>query len=109
VEDDLLDSAIDAARKAGSIIRENLGRSLKVDHKGEIDLVTEIDFRCEETIFAMLAEAHPAIGFLSEEGTENLPDADSCWIVDPVDGTTNLAHGYPHVAVSIALRLGGEH
>jgi myo-inositol-1(or 4)-monophosphatase len=99
--------ATNAARTAGGIIRENFGGNLNVRHKGAIDLVTDIDIRCEETIFRILNSAFPDIGFLSEEGTEKLPNADSCWIVDPVDGTTNLAHGYPHVGVSIALKLEG--
>jgi myo-inositol-1(or 4)-monophosphatase len=107
MERELLASAISAAKTAGSFIREGLGRNLNVEHKGTIDLVTEVDLQCEKYIFAFLHDRHPSIGFLSEEGTEADSGSDSCWIVDPVDGTTNLAHGYPHVAVSIGLKLNG--
>jgi len=100
---DYLSISIMAARTAGSIILERLGSTGEVRHKGRTDLVTETDVLCEKTIYRILNDAYPEIGFLSEEGTSDRHDDEVMWVVDPLDGTTNFAHGYPHVAVSIAL------
>ncbi len=105
---DYLSISIMAARTAGSIITEHLGETGEVRHKGESDLVTEIDILCEKTIYRILNDAFPGIGFLSEEGTSDRHNDDLMWVVDPLDGTTNFAHGYPHVAVSIALTHQGR-
>lgn len=104
---DFLSISIMAARTAGSIIMEHLGSTGEVRHKGRTDLVTEIDVLCEKTIYRILNDAFPEIGFLSEEGTSDRHNDDMMWVVDPLDGTTNFTHGYPHVAVSIALMHNG--
>ncbi len=94
-----------AARAAAQIIRR--GSARRVDHKGAVDLVTEVDLACEETIREVLTRGAPGVPVLGEErgGAE---EAATRWIVDPLDGTTNFVHGFPSYAVSVALQDGGE-
>ncbi|MED6157108.1 vacuolar transporter chaperone [Stylosanthes scabra] len=103
-------SAVDAARKAGEIIRKGFYETKHVQHKGLVDLVTETDKACEELIFNHLKHLYPTHKFIGEEttaalGTTELTD-EPTWIVDPVDGTTNFVHGFPFVCVSIGLTIG---
>lgn len=99
-----MDSARRAARAAGAVIRQRFAEGLAgaVREKGARDFVTEYDLRSETLVKEILAADHPGVAFLAEETAEPL-DADRFWIVDPLDGTTNFIHGYPSVAVSIAL------
>lgn len=102
--------AIDAARDAGRILREHYGRVERVKYKGEVDLVTEIDERSEALIVGRIREHFPDHNILSEEsGVAKSPETGSRyrWIIDPLDGTTNFAHGYPFFCVSIALEVDG--
>ena len=79
-----------------------------VRHKGEVDLVTEVDLACEAAIVAILEQDAPGIPILGEEGSSaGAPIPPTCWIVDPLDGTTNFVHGYPAYGVSIALQVDG--
>ncbi len=97
--------AQEAARRAAAIIHSATRQSReRVMFKGAIDLVTEVDLASEAAIREHLARETPEIPVLAEEhgGTEALP---TCWIVDPLDGTTNFVHGYPFYAVSIALKM----
>ncbi|XP_051134005.1 inositol monophosphatase-like isoform X2 [Andrographis paniculata] len=108
--EDFLAKALDAAKSAGEIIRSGFYESKVVHHKGEVDLVTETDKKCEQLIFDFLKQQYPNHKFIGEEtsaacGTEELTD-DPTWIVDPVDGTTNFVHGFPFVCVSIGLTIG---
>ncbi|XP_057433552.1 inositol-phosphate phosphatase-like [Lotus japonicus] len=105
-----LASAIDAAQKAGELIRKGFYQTKHVEHKGVVDLVTETDKACEELIFTQLKQQYPTHKFIGEEttaafGTTELTD-DPTWIVDPLDGTTNFVHGFPFVCVSIGLTIG---
>ncbi|KAK7245956.1 hypothetical protein RIF29_40810 [Crotalaria pallida] len=105
-----LASAVDAARKAGEIIRNGFHQNKHVEHKGAVDLVTETDKACEELIFNHLKQLYPTHKFIGEEttaafGTTELTD-EPTWIVDPLDGTTNFVHGFPFVCVSIGLTIG---
>src|SRR5688572_10536574 len=102
--------AIDTARAAGTLLRERQREILNVRHKGVVDLVTDADIASEKLVAGMLLAAHPEDGLLAEEGTGagQLPVNGRLWIVDPLDGTTNYAHGYPLYAVSIALEVAGE-
>ena len=109
----MLDFAIETAREAGRVLAERFGRaSLEVTHKGDIDLVTESDLAAERLIVERIRSYYPRHGILAEEsGTaEHAGAATSAykWIVDPLDGTTNYAHGYPCFCVSIALEYEGE-
>jgi myo-inositol-1(or 4)-monophosphatase len=103
-----LEVALEAARMAGGVLRDGFGVRTEIKYKGEVDLVTETDERAEEVIREVLLGAYPSYGVLGEEGGETAGDEDARWIVDPLDGTTNFAHGLPMFAVSIALEKAGE-
>ena len=95
--------AIQAAVDAGRLLKANLKKTRTIEFKGVIDLVTEMDRAAEDLIIGRLREAFPDIGILTEERDE-LPSASKYrWIIDPLDGTTNYAHGFPFFCVSIAL------
>ena len=98
--------AIAAAQKAGAIIQDLGSGVLEVQHKGTIDLVTQVDLACETAIRSLLAEQSPGVPILAEEGGGPW-DATTRWIVDPLDGTTNFVHGYPSYAVCVALEVDG--
>ncbi|MCL1925856.1 MAG: inositol monophosphatase [Syntrophorhabdaceae bacterium] len=104
----LLAFAEDVARNAGDILRRNFGRRQKIHFKGEIDLVTEIDKESENYIIGRIREVFPDHGILSEESPEQSSSSLYKWIVDPLDGTTNYAHGYPCFCVSICVERDGE-
>ena len=101
----LLNIAIRAARKAGDVIARNIDRRdvFAVSEKSPYDFVTEIDRTAEQRIIDTVRRSYPDHAFLAEEsGAHGRGDFE--WIVDPLDGTTNFVHGFPHVAVSIAVR-----
>lgn len=109
----MLDFAIETAREAGRVLAERFGRaSLEVTHKGDIDLVTESDLAAERLIVERIRSHYPRHAILAEESgkSEHEGSASSAykWIIDPLDGTTNYAHGYPCYCVSIALERAGE-
>jgi myo-inositol-1(or 4)-monophosphatase len=103
-----LEVAVEAARAAGELLRERFGAKQTVRYKGEVDIVTEVDERAERVIREILLSAFPTYGILAEEGGELSGEDDACWVVDPLDGTTNYAHGLPIFSVSIALERRGE-
>ena len=104
-----LDSAIDAARKAGKLLIEGMGSGTnKIDYKGEIDIVTEMDCRSEELIKTLLQKRFPEISILAEESGDSGGYSRMRWIIDPLDGTTSYAHNIPHFSISIALEKDGE-
>lgn len=107
--EELRDLAIEAAHAAGAIQLAGLETEREIATKeSEIDLVTQIDRACEERIAAMIAARFPEHQLLAEEGTTAGQTSEYRWIVDPVDGTTNYAHGYPIFGVSIAVEQAGE-
>ncbi len=103
------DIAVQAAQAAGALLARAAreGGASRVDHKGAVDLVTELDLAAEASIRESLAARTPQIPVLAEEGG-GAWQATTRWIVDPLDGTTNFVHGIPHFAVSIALEHDGE-
>ena len=103
-----LEAAMSAAREAGGVLRKGFGRQHSIKYKGEVDLVTEVDEQTERVIREILLGAFPSYGMLAEEGGRLSGEEDARWIVDPLDGTTNYAHGLPIFAVSIALERAGE-
>ena len=103
-----LQAAVNAAKEAGALQKERLWCEHSVSLKGEIDLVTEVDRRCEELIVQSLGDAFPDHGFLAEESGYRGGSGPYKWIVDPLDGTTNYAHGFPWFCVSIALEHEGR-
>jgi myo-inositol-1(or 4)-monophosphatase len=102
----LLTAAWQAANTAGEIIRAAWRQPRSIDYKGPIDLVTSVDRSTEQSIVAVLHHEFPEHSILAEEDTRLTGAArEYCWIIDPLDGTTNFAHSYPQVAVSIALEF----
>lgn len=98
----------ETARKAGALLREKIDESHTVDYKGEINLVTEADRLSEALILKRIGSAYPDHDILAEESPERSSGSNFRWIIDPLDGTTNYAHGYPFFCVSIALEARGE-
>jgi myo-inositol-1(or 4)-monophosphatase len=103
-----LEVARRAAKEAGRIQLAGLSESLQVDHKGRYDLVTDVDRKCEEVVATILGDAFPDIGILAEESTKKATGSAEVWIVDPLDGTTNYASGYPAFCTNIALKKAGQ-
>jgi myo-inositol-1(or 4)-monophosphatase len=104
-----LTTAIEAVVRAGELQMERFGHAdLHVDMKGAIDLVTDVDMAVERMFRALVAERFPDHGVLAEElgGHESVP-AGPCWVFDPLDGTTNYAHGLPIFCASLALEIDG--
>jgi len=90
------------ARQAGEYLCKGYGLQHTFEHKGRIDLVTEYDKRSEEILLGMIRSRFPGHSILSEETGSHPGDEDHLWYIDPLDGTTNFAHGLPIFAVSIA-------
>jgi myo-inositol-1(or 4)-monophosphatase len=102
-----LSTAIEAVLHAGDVQMAHLGREIRVDKKSAIDLVTEIDVEIERQFRALIAERFPEHVVLGEEfGSVNT--ARHTWVFDPIDGTTNYAHGLPIFCSSLALEIDGE-
>jgi myo-inositol-1(or 4)-monophosphatase len=100
--------AIDTAREAGALLKSDNARPKEISYKGEVDIVTETDRRSERLIVDRIQRNFPDHGIIAEEGGGGAAAAPKyCWHVDPLDGTTNFAHGYPCFAVSIGLTEGG--
>lgn len=102
--------AVEAAVSAGRLQLKYFGRDLQIRKKGVIDLVTEADLAVEQDIRDRVARYFPSHVFLGEEAAQSAPTSTSPyrWIVDPIDGTTNFAHGLPLFCVSIALEIDGR-
>jgi myo-inositol-1(or 4)-monophosphatase len=97
------------AREAGKVLMGNFHaqQNAGFEYKGEADLVTDADRASERLIVSRLHERWPDHGIVGEEGSNQQSDSDYRWYVDPLDGTTNFAHGYPVFCVSIGLELAG--
>ena len=104
---ELLRFAEELAKGAGDILRSNYGGKQSIHYKGEINLVTDVDRQSEAYIMGRIRSTFPDHGILSEESSEVPASSPYRWIVDPLDGTTNYAHGYPCFCVSIAVERGG--
>jgi myo-inositol-1(or 4)-monophosphatase len=104
----MLNFAIGVARDAGRLIRDRVGTNIGIDHKGSIDLVTDVDLASERLIREAISTYYPRHEILAEEGGLSESGSEYRWVVDPLDGTSNYAHGYPMFCVSIALECKGE-
>jgi myo-inositol-1(or 4)-monophosphatase len=105
---EFLDVAQKAAVTAGTLLRAHAGGIREITYKGVINLVTEMDRRSEQTIVEIIHGAFPDHDILAEEETRIENGSGFLWIIDPLDGTTNYAHGYPNFAVSIGLERAGD-
>jgi len=100
--------AKEAALEAGRILKEHLDTDFKVYKKGIVNLVTEVDLKAEKAILDRIYSNFPDHQILSEEKGAVAGDAGYCWVIDPLDGTTNYTHRYPIFCVSIALEHEGK-
>jgi len=100
--------AKETAREAGQVLIKGFRKKLSISRKGEIDLVTQMDLKAEKIIQRTINKTFPNHSILAEEGGLMDRGSGHRWIVDPLDGTTNYAHGYPVWCVSIALEVDGE-
>ena len=105
--DDYAEVGVDVIREAGRLLRDRLHTDLQVSHKGTIDLVTEVDLAAENLIVGRIQKAFPEHCILAEERHNNPQTEAVKWVIDPLDGTTNYAHGYPVFSVSIGLEIEG--
>jgi len=104
----LLKFAFGAAADAGEILKKGFSQGKEIKYKGRIDPVTEYDFKSERLITARIRQTYPDHDLIAEEGSEIAHDAEFRWVVDPLDGTVNFAHGFPVYCVSIGLQFRGR-
>jgi len=106
--DDFARLGREVVREAGQLLLERFRTALAVSHKGVVNLVTEMDLAAEEWIVRRIREAFPDHSILAEECHNDRRRQAVTWVIDPLDGTTNYAHGYPVFSVSIGLEIAGE-
>jgi myo-inositol-1(or 4)-monophosphatase len=99
--------AAEIAREAGALLREYYAKGVETEYKGDVDIVTAADRAAEKLIRTRLGEAFPEHGVYGEEGTRERMEGECRWHVDPLDGTTNFAHGFPQFCVSLGLEQRG--
>src|ERR1700709_554097 len=100
--------AVDAARAAGRLLKENFGTQLQVNAFEAHDIKLDLDVRAQDLITGMILAAFPEHAIFGEEGLAGNQESDYQWIVDPIDGTVNYFYGIPHFCISIALRPAEE-
>jgi myo-inositol-1(or 4)-monophosphatase len=103
-----LETSVEIAREAGSLLANFFERHIPYQLKGESDLVTDADRASERLVVERLRAHYPTHGIVAEEGGGHEGSSEYRWYVDPLDGTTNFAHGYPHFNVTLALERAGE-
>ena len=105
----MINDIIKISKEAGQLIKNSFGKDLEIEFKtNELNLVTEADKASEKLITEFIKKKYPSHGILAEEGSELNKSAEYLWIIDPLDGTTNFAHGLPIFSVSIGLQKNGE-
>lgn len=105
---DFLNSAIEIAREAGSLLRYYFERRVRIELKSEFDLITEADRASEKLVVERLRAQFPDHAIVAEEGSGYESSSEYRWYVDPLDGTTNFAHGYPIYNITLGLERSGE-
>jgi myo-inositol-1(or 4)-monophosphatase len=105
---DYLNAAVEIAREAGALLAEMFTQPLEISYKRRSDLVTVADRRSEALIVTRLRERFPDHAIVAEEGGNHRSASEYCWYVDPLDGTTNYAHGFPVYCVTLGLAYRGE-
>ncbi|MGD0302278.1 MAG: inositol monophosphatase family protein [Bryobacteraceae bacterium] len=103
-----LETSAEIAREAGALLATYFERRIGFELKGEFDLVTEADRASERLVVERLRSHFPTHSIVAEEGSSYTGSSDYCWYVDPLDGTTNFAHGFPMFNVTLALEQAGE-
>jgi myo-inositol-1(or 4)-monophosphatase len=105
----LLEAAAEAGKKAGALLLDYARSGFRIEHKNPINLVTDADHAAERCVIDHIRTCFPTHGFLAEErGRIEQSSSPYLWIIDPLDGTTNFAHGYPAYCVSIGLEYRGR-
>lgn len=105
----MINDIIQISKEAGELIRNAFGKSHSIEFKtNELNLITETDKASEKLITDFIRKKYPSHGILAEEGSEVNKSAEYLWVIDPLDGTTNFAHGLPIFAVSIGIQKNGE-
>jgi myo-inositol-1(or 4)-monophosphatase len=99
---ELVQACAEAARRGGAVLRERFGQARTVERKGAIDLVTDADRASEAAVLEFLSARFPAAAILAEESGARAGEGGLRFVVDPLDGTTNYAHRFPHFAVNVA-------
>ncbi len=107
IEEKILNLALKVARVAGDHIEAHRGTDLRIDFKGTVNLVTRMDRKSEEMICSTVSEHFPGHAIIAEEGKMKETASEWTWVIDPLDGTTNYAHGLPVYCVSIGVLLRG--
>lgn len=105
---DLLEFAIQCALESGRIQGKYFQKTIGIHHKGEINIVTDVDIACQQKIIELIEKNFPEDHIIAEEKENTFDGNRNKWIVDPLDGTTNYAHGYPFFCTSIAYEVKGE-
>ncbi len=103
-----LEVSIDAAQRAGEVIRERFLTDKEVRFKGRADIVTDVDLAAEKVILDLVRSEFPHFSILSEESNPIETGSPYTWVIDPIDGTRNFAEGIPHFCVVVALAKGSE-
>jgi myo-inositol-1(or 4)-monophosphatase len=103
-----LETSVEIAREAGALLSKYFERRVTFELKGEYDLVTEADRASEQLVVERLRSHFPSHSIVAEEGGGYTGSSEYCWYVDPLDGTTNFAHGFPMYNVTIALEQSGK-
>ena len=100
--------SIDAARRAGSVVRDRFLTDKEIGFKGRNDIVTDVDLESERIILDLVRSEFPQFSILSEESNPVETDSPFTWVIDPIDGTRNFAEGIPHFCVVVALAKGAD-
>ena len=108
MDEDLKRVALKAVKEGAAILMEYLGKVKSINYKGDINIVTEADQKSEQKIISIIKDTYPDHRILAEETGDSGHSSPFKWIIDPLDGTTNYAHGYPCFCVSIAIEFEEE-
>ena len=108
IEEKLKRVALNAVKEGGAVLIQHFGKVKSIDYKGEINLVTEVDLQSEQKIVSIIKDKYPDHSILAEETGDSGGSSPFKWIIDPLDGTTNYAHSYPCLCVSLAIEYEGE-
>ena len=104
----MLKTAIKAAKEAGKVIMESIKNKKIIDYKSADNFLTDTDLKAEKKILSIIKEKFPNHSFYTEEGLGKKTDSDHLWVIDPLDGTTNFIHSFPHFSTSIAHVFNGK-